>query len=499
MSKPQRSLLVFLAIVAVGDFILNIYGIQFPYYWHPDEIGKVNQVITGVYNFYHPQLMLHLAWLAKKLFGVSDTVREVVISGRLVSAAATAIATAAFAAIVVRRHGIVFGVATAAMVALTPSVFLNAHYFKEDATLLIGVALTMLAMQNVEANPSRKNILFLGLALGLTCSAKYIGAFMVVPVVAILAFRVRVIQIAYCLGLAALVFLIVNSPGLFGQSNLTRGLTVEFRHVTTSHGGVAWGPTSLGSLKMFMASAPLVIVGLWLIGLALSLAASSRASEKKRLSFENLLFLTPVALLIVNQFSMVLSPRYFLAATVLVTVSAIWTVANLTATAHRPVVRYASMALLAIGRTSIFWSFSATASVFRKDPRGELATWVANNLPMDAKIAEDFYSGLPTPERVALDPAIPKLPQSITMVYFQMGLAGSLEALREKGYTHLVISSGGFDRFYDPTATLGPEARNQKKFFDEVFRTLKPIHEVPKQADVDSMLSTRILVYDIRN
>lgn len=491
----------FVTIIVAGGFALNTHGIQFPYFWHPDEIGKVDQVLTGQYNFYHPQLLLHAASVLKKVSGAADTVRETVIVGRFVSAGATAIATAAFATIVFRRYGPAFGAITAILIAITPSVFLNAHYFKEDASLLMGVALTMLAMQSVEAKPERKNIIFLGLALGLTLSAKYVGAFMIIPVIALLIFRVKLGQMVLCLAIAALLFLCINSPGIIGRSSLMSGLAYEFRHVTTSHGGVAWGPTSLGALKLFMNSTSIAIICLWLWGLIASLTRwknQSRA-DGKAIPFECLLFLTPCLLLMANQFSMVNLPRYFVTATALVTVSAIWAVADFFSRSKRTTTRYAPIAVVAFAGASLLWSFSATASVFHSDPRANLAVWIANNLPPDAKIAQDFYSGLPTADRAARDPEIKLLPQSVTTAYFHMGAAGSFTALRSQGYTHMVISSGGFDRFYDSTAKLDSKAIDQKKFFDEVFRILRPVYEMPKKSDVDFVLSSRILVYDLRN
>lgn len=500
MAKPSI-LPLFIVAVVVGDFALNTYGIRFPYYWHPDEIGKVDQVRSGVYNFYHPQLMLQLARFAREVTGAADTVRDTMISGRLASAAATAIAIASFATIVARQFGIAFGALTAVLLAITPSVFLNAHYFKEDASLLMGVALTMLCIQNIAANSSTRNLVLLALALGITISAKYVGVFMVAPVIAILIHRVRALQIVYCLVLAASVFLLVNGAGIFGRSSLTAGLIYELKHVTTSHGGVEWGPTSSGALKMFMGSAPLLTICLWLTGVGMLVSKWLRPQQTSgtAFSFECILFLTPIVLLIVNQFSMVIAPRYFLVATVLATVGAIWTAASVFSSKTLPAARYAPIILIVIAGASTAWSFAAVAGVFRNDPRSELAVWIANNLPKNARIAQDFYSGLPTPDRAARDPAIVTLPQSITMAHFHMGAAGSVAALQAQGYTHMVISSGGFDRFYDPAATLDARANDQKEFFDKVFKTMKPVHEVPRKSNVDPILSSRILVYDLRN
>ena len=160
---------------------------------------------------------------------------------------------------------------------------------------------------------------------------------------------------------------------------------------------------------------------------------------------------------------------------------------------------FVPLALLAAGCIATLWSFLATANIFADDPRMRLVNWISHSLPPDARIAADFFSGLPTPERFALDPKIQLLPQSIAIPFYHLGSAGSLAALRAQGFTYIVLSSGNFDRFFDPTAKVtGTEAIATKRFYEEVFRQLTPMHEEPLRSDLDSQLTTRLVVYDIR-
>jgi hypothetical protein len=134
------SSLLFTAIF-VADFCLNLIGIGFPITWHPDELGKAIQIQSWSFNFYHPQLLLRLTDVARFFYQPDDTTRTLVLTGRLVSAAATAAAVSVFGIIVARRFGILLGLAAAVLVGITPTVFVNAHFFKEDSTLLFGCAL----------------------------------------------------------------------------------------------------------------------------------------------------------------------------------------------------------------------------------------------------------------------------------------------------------------------------------------------------------------------
>ena len=58
---------VLLAVWAVAllcvCFVLNTRHNRFPYYYHPDEPGKVEQIMEGRWNLHHPPLLLALTKL----------------------------------------------------------------------------------------------------------------------------------------------------------------------------------------------------------------------------------------------------------------------------------------------------------------------------------------------------------------------------------------------------------------------------------------------------
>lgn len=494
------------ALIFAGVCTLNAVHIRFPIYWHPDEITKAVQLQTGTYNFHHPQLLLRLAMILHALLPLDDFPRDVVLAGRFVSIGATAIAVTAFGVLVMRRFGIGLGIVAAILIALTPTVFLNAHFFKEDATLLMGIALVMLAIQSVDIRPSRSNIFLLGLSVGLAASAKYIGIIMVVPAVAMLwSKRIRWIEgLGFALG-AATVFVVINSAGIFGAGSLKTGFLLEVNHAITEHDGISWGPLSARTLISFWNSMPMPFIAIWIAGMLLGVWRWSTLREgdtEKRptlTTMEGIIIFTPFLLLVSAQLSMVAIPRYVLPATALTIVAAVWiTALVIDFTRTRPV-RLIAIVLLATASATTIVSFVTAARVFADDSRIQLHSWIANHLPSDAKIATEFYAGLPTADRYAVDPAISLLQQSIDMPFFHLGMAGSIGRLRELGYTHMVLSSGNYDRFFDRTARLTTDTTiARKRFYQEVFATLTPIHKEPRLIDLDPMLRMQLLVYDIR-
>jgi Dolichyl-phosphate-mannose-protein mannosyltransferase len=482
---------VFFLLICLADLGANLYGINFPTFWHPDELAKAVQLRTGVFNFHHPLLLLRLTWVAD-VFMPASGLRDVVLSGRVVSAAAVAVAVASCGTLVARRFGRAFGFAAAALVAVTPAVFTCAHFFKEDSVLLMGVALTMVAMQALNEAPTRGKIVALGLALGVVCSAKYPGAIMVIPAASLMIHkRVKLFDMALCLLCACSIFVAVDGAGIFGRSSLADGLIVEIKHVSSGHDGVVWGPLSPRTLILFWQSSSPVVIVTWSIGMLLFFLRPRAMAA--------LILFVPLLWLAAAQLSMVAFTRYIVPATALASVAAVWTLAAyFEGSESRRVKIFVVLALLA-GGGLMLGPLEATASAFVDNPRDRIASWIRQNLPSDAKIATEFYCSLPTPERVALDPAIQPLPQSILEPSFHLGSAGDLGSLRSKGITHIVISSSHFDRFFDRFATLATDvARQRRKFYQEVFTTLSPMHEDAQRFETDEVLSSRILVYDIR-
>ncbi|CAN5304893.1 hypothetical protein BH10PSE11_BH10PSE11_05980 [soil metagenome] len=484
-----RPLLVLFGALALVGLLVNLIGITFPIYWHPDEAGKAFQLQLGQYNFYHPQLLLRLAYVSDAIVP-GDTLRRQILAGRAVSAVAAAVAIGTLGVIVARRFGSLrLGAVAGTLVAATPSVFISAHFFKEDAVLLMGIALTMLAMHQIEERPSRRWVAVLGIALGVACSAKYVGAAMIAPIGWVLLIkRVSWGNIGLCLLCAALVFLAVNNPAIFGQSSLKIGFLAELAHVTGDHGGIVWGPLSPRTLIHFWQGVSTPIVAVLLIGLV--------AHFGRLKIFDAIVLVSPLMWLAIAQMSAVSFARYIMPAAALTPVAAVW-VYGMTPPS-RAKLKVLMAAGLLLGGALMARPVTEAALAFLDNPRTRTADWIRENLPTDSVIAAEFFAGIPTPERVSTDSYVGLLPQKVIQRSYHMAGEGSLDQLRKSGVTYIVISSSHFARFYDPYAAYSENAVAQKKFYDDIFAKLTPIHEESRYSETDIVLSSRIFVYDIR-
>jgi hypothetical protein len=463
------SSLLFTAIF-VADFRLNLIGIGFPITWHPDELGKAIQIQSWSFNFYHPQLLLRLTDVARFFYQPDDTTRTLVLTGRLVSAAATAAAVSVFGIIVARRFGILLGLAAAVLVGITPTVFVNAHFFKEDSTLLFGCALVLLALQSVELNPSNRNTIMLGIAVGVACSAKYIGALLLIPALLVIGKEQRFVV---CAG-AAITFAIINVAGFFGPIAFVKGVVFEINHVTSSHGGVQFGPSSYATGRFLLSSTALIFVLVWLSGLvwvswnAFSTWSESNGNQVPR--YEVAIYLTPLLFMGAIQLSRAVLPRYLVPVSAMVTLAALWTLARFVADGKVKFARPAAALLLCIGAAITINSFTASASIFLDPPR------------------------------LKLDPTLLRLPQTVEIIFpvpVDDGL--SIEGLRLAGFTHIVTSGGNYDRLFDPAGKIvWPVAEKRKRYYEEVFQNLRILHEEPAGTDLDDLFASRMAIYDIQ-
>ncbi|MDB6154576.1 MAG: hypothetical protein JWL90_3029, partial [Chthoniobacteraceae bacterium] len=158
-----------------GCLILHTRHNNFPYHYHPDEPGKVEQVISGKWNFHHPMLLLSTTKLAVAIAKTPHTQQKVVEKGRLVSAIFTAVAVVSFSLLAFIWRGWPGAFTAGAVLGLHHQFYELAHYMKEDSAMLMGLALTFLAAALYWQAPSWKRAAFLGIACALAISGKYLG------------------------------------------------------------------------------------------------------------------------------------------------------------------------------------------------------------------------------------------------------------------------------------------------------------------------------------
>ncbi len=269
------------AAILVLAAVLNVAGGGFPPELHPDEMRKAEFVLAGTQDFKHPILLLQLVrglrWLAP-----TDDPTGIVAIGRGVSATA-GLALLVFAHLLLRRSvGVAWAIVGTMLLAVSPILVVHAHYCKEDVLLTAACLAALLALcRFVEARPGAAA--WLGIALGLACSAHYKGVLVVVialaapALVAVGETRRYYRRLLAALAVAGLVFGAVNVPMLGDPAAALAGARFEMAHARGGHHVVIGGRSEwwsfhlreslvpgLGGIVVLLAAAGLVAAaGAW--------------------------------------------------------------------------------------------------------------------------------------------------------------------------------------------------------------------------------------------
>ena len=180
MTNRRHAILLFLCVFAVGLTVFSRHN-SFPYYYHPDEPGKVSQLIRHKRNFHHPMMMLSTVNVARYavLRGANQkNSQKVVQVGRVATAAMSAGAVAALAVLAFQLFGALAGWAVGLLGVTNPLLFDLAHYFKEDPWLMAGIAVFCLALNAFSEAPTMKRLYLLAVACAVAAAGKYVGFFL---------------------------------------------------------------------------------------------------------------------------------------------------------------------------------------------------------------------------------------------------------------------------------------------------------------------------------
>src|SRR3954468_18754369 len=140
LHAERTRLLLWAAALLAICFALNQRHHHFPYYYHPDEPGKAEQILTGRWNFNHPMLMLTATRAVVETFHVPMEEQPIVETGRLVSAFFMAVAVTALSLTAYLWRGWPAAILAGAALALHHQLYELSHYMKEDAALMMGLA-----------------------------------------------------------------------------------------------------------------------------------------------------------------------------------------------------------------------------------------------------------------------------------------------------------------------------------------------------------------------
>jgi hypothetical protein len=165
ISRPLFRLILWSLALFVATLFLDTRHNDFPYFYHPDEPTKVDQVMTSEWNYHHPMLLLTVTKVAVDLFRVPMHEQAIVETGRWVSATFTGVAIIAFALLAFVWRGWTASLAVGLTLLLHHQLFELAHYMKEDPALLMGLALTFLVAYAYWSAPSCWRALLLGVSV----------------------------------------------------------------------------------------------------------------------------------------------------------------------------------------------------------------------------------------------------------------------------------------------------------------------------------------------
>lgn len=485
---PVARLLLPLAFVALS-FWLGLQHNQFSFFYHSDESAKVDQVISADYNFHHPMLLL-MATRARLGGGpVPEDMQRVVEAGRWMAAAFTALAVGALVSLALQNSGGLAGLAAGLLLAFNQQLFELAHYMKEDPGLLLGVALTFLALALYERHPGWPSALACGAACGIAVSGKYVGVIMLAAIVPVIwrapatGGRRRVGHGLLVLGGAILVFALLNIPLLADQEAFQRSFQREVDMVAHGSKGMTRSVPHAVYFDIFADNTTPVV---WLLLGAFYYDFWRRRRALGPAAWVTALF--PIVLTLGFSFFPKTNDRYYLPVTaILYYLAALGLVSGarwMTAWKPRWPLPAIAAFLLVVALASEAPRFWDVYRAFQRDDRRELAELIRDRVPAEAKIAQDSRVMLPDERnrnrgRVVLD-----LPQTIESEGRYVSGFGDLDQISAAGFTYVAVSESNYGRFFVrsmiPKDKYLEEYERQRAFYERLFREGELIFERPR-------------------
>jgi hypothetical protein len=492
--------------VIVWFILLFLYGWQntFPATWHWDEAGKVQQILSGEWNFYHPQLLLTTVRVAVWLFDRTPTEHSVLLAGRWCSAFFSCSAVVVFSLLAKRLCGNLAGLFALLWIGTGAFIFGLSHYFKEDPALLFGISLFCYFLIKFEEFPSALRASFLGIAAGLAGSGKYIGL-TVVPLGLLAAILIAGRagngggrQAAVFIATAVATFALFNLPALSEPAFFSSRFIGEILHVLTEHNGFVSPVTDTILLSHIAISCNVALAS------ALVLLVLRRNQLMHCLGFA-FLIIYPVVLLVLIQFSVVKVERYVLPVIVLIQFLGACGLADL-AGSKSVLLRVASVVALLLGLAWNLWQLTETMSALRYGSRAVAAEWIRSHVPANAIIAQSRLMDLN-----GEGAPYAKLPQTLlalgsTAAHPMEALldeATPLEQMRADGLQYIVVSDLYYEKFINGELQFapGPAGQLAAKRVANLTDILANSHlliDIPSKGTKGLFFAPRLTVYKVR-
>jgi len=445
---------------------------RFPYFYHPDEPDKVDQILTGEWNFHHPVLLLDSTLAATK-WTSARTPQQVVECGRWVSAVFCAGAVVALSIMAGSLGGFSLAVACGLMLAFHHQLFELSHYFKEDPAMLFGVALFFLMLRLYGKSRATWVAALLGVACGIAFSGKYLGGALVLFALPLLFQRTSSGKRSwthfalFLLGFSV-VAAAINLPLLQHFTTFESSFHREMNLVVEGQTGARRSVPHTLYWNVFVDNTTPLI---WIFLIA-HIATFLKTRREHSLD-EWLITVFPFAFALMLSFSPKTNDRYFLPATAMFMVLAARGMFDLAQWA-RSRVRIPNLALIivAIGIAAQLPSFFRYYSAFQHDDRAELRRYIETHLPPNAVIVSDDRAGLPVSgnQRDAIRQQ--PLQQKVLGGKVASNL-GPFDNLKSLGITHAAVSKSTYGRYFlksQPTGQKGDEFKAARTFYETLFQ-----------------------------
>jgi hypothetical protein len=434
---------------------------DFPLDYHPDEPGKVSQLMhpTQIRNFNHPLLMLEAANAVQIGLGVQSDDRAVAITGRWLSAALAAIAVLALAIAGFVCAGYQGLLICGAMAALCPALNVYAHFFKEDTALLAGVAIALAGASWLVATSKRwaqcaaTGVMGIGFAAAI--SGKYIGLAAVGPCLAAILLAPRIE--GRSLLLRFLAFVIPAATSILGINfrafesffplrlapAASGKIVVEFFHSMTAHEDLALSVPNTFSLQVAISE---LMPHVWVflgVGVVLSLW---RGPPNRSVLVAGAFLLTFAVVLSYSAFPF---PRYALPITVL----SYFVAGQLLASGLRrmkqsrwlkQVTFVTCLGLVGVIQGAQCWRLNMQ---FAEDSRQRVREWLASLGEQTAVLVEDYTAldGIGDPWRF---PRQSQIQAQIVRTGSVADHAPTIDRLKMTGIDYVVVAEPKYERYF---------------------------------------------------
>lgn len=440
---------------------------DFPYFYHGDEIGKVEQVLDMDHklNFNHPLLLLKASRAILDWTHPPADPQSVVEAGRTASAVLAALAVVFLALTGYLCRGLAGLGFVALTTGLCPSLLLYAHYMKEDAALMLGVSMTLCAGVWLTRVSGRHlqwvAWVALGGACGVAASGKYVGIAtagllgMVAILVPATGWRSHAARLAVaCVAMTAVV-LIVNHDAfeswrLLKLNRIAAGsLKTAFDHGMEGHSEITMRqPNTFVFSVLAREITPVAWIGMCLFPLAFARRVPGFRQAAGLISASFFLWI------LVLSFNTIPFHRYILPCVVQG-----YLIAGLGFAAALAHVRTRALAIaagavfvLAVLSSQVPPCVSFTRQ-FADDSRQRIRDWLVSRIPPGAAIAAECYVNLEKPgdlKRFPGDASLMLTNRYHLLPAFFIGDLGTLDQLRARGVQYVITTGLASERFHYP-------------------------------------------------